>query len=413
MGSDNNTENVNGSDINKPNPSTLPLPPSPIGETYIPLRDTLNVTVSFPTMDSATFEVRPDLVTVHAFKEMISQKLIGNDNFSNHREFWAGHSLHYNQLILRDECVLWAYGIADSHRPHNFNVVPGSLFPSPLPFHLPLRLATFGVDSVLKVYDHPPVWCIANFLSPEECDYCIKKAGKSMTRSKVVAETAHQSSRTSSSCWLKHEDLPTLMRKSSVVTGLHLENCEPPQVARYCTEEKYDPHHDAFDISTKLGVEEVATQGQRIATILVYLNDIPTNASAKIGSCSASATSTEVSGATSFQRLGLRIVPRKGMALIFFPSFVSNETLDERAIHSGEPIKPFSEYKNAFDMERNQIEKKKRNAVEKHRIEKSLSNATNEKEKEQNSKWIAQVWVRARTPAQQAHFLSLKGWSSR
>ena len=44
----------------------------------------------------------------------------------------------------------------------------------------------------------------------------------------------------------------------------------------------------------------------------------------------------ESGGATSFQRLSVEILPKKGRAVIFFPGFLNGE-LDEDALHAGLP----------------------------------------------------------------------------
>ena len=81
----------------------------------------------------------------------------------------------------------------------------------------------------------------------------------------------------------------------------------------------------------------MALGGQRIATVLTYLND-----------CG------EVGGGTAFPRASLEIRPRKGRALVFFPAFADG-SLDLMAWHEALP------------------------AIE--------------------TKWVAQVWVRQRRSA--------------
>ena len=58
--------------------------------------------------------------------------------------------------------------------------------------------------------------------------------------------------------------------------------------------------------------------GQRIVTVLVYLNDVARG------------------GATSFPNLKLQIQPRQGMALVFFPATVDG-VLDRQALHAALP----------------------------------------------------------------------------
>jgi hypothetical protein len=49
-------------------------------------------------------------------------------------------------------------------------------------------------------------------------------------------------------------------------------------VARYTAGQFYLPHFDAFDLRTGPGRECVNSGGQRVATVLIYLNDVPEGA---------------------------------------------------------------------------------------------------------------------------------------
>jgi hypothetical protein len=48
----------------------------------------------------------------------------------------------------------------------------------------------------------------------------------------------------------------------------------PLQVARYQANQYYLPHFDAFDLTTEPGRECVRSGGQRVATVLIYLNNV-------------------------------------------------------------------------------------------------------------------------------------------
>jgi len=78
---------------------------------------------------------------------------------------------------------------------------------------------------------------------------------------------------------------------------------EPPQVARYEPGQFYLAHFDAFDVTSGPGRECVATGGQRVATVLIYLNDVPPGCG----------------GETAFPRLGRKFRPVRGTAVVFFP----------------------------------------------------------------------------------------------
>ena len=89
---------------------------------------------------------------------------------------------------------------------------------------------------------------------------------------------------------------------------------DPLQVVRYHPGEKYEPHHDSFDLC------DFPQKPRRHLTFLIYLNDLPLSAG----------------GATTFPRLKLSIQPEKHMALVF-NDVLDNGLDDERTEHSGTP----------------------------------------------------------------------------
>merc|ERR1712072_1575974 len=124
-------------------------------------------------------------------------------------------------------------------------------------------------------------------------------------------------SRTSSTCYLAREDLPTICTKVCALTGCPVEHLELPQVGRYRGGEFYKAHYDAFDTSSPDGRRFAQNGGQRVATVLVYLNDVARG------------------GCTSFSKLGLSIQPKKGTALVFFPASLDG-MLDQHYLHAAD-----------------------------------------------------------------------------
>jgi len=185
-----------------------------------------------------------------------------------------------------------------------------------MPRYLELNMMYPGITAVSS---SPPVFTVANFLSPEECDALIIAAKDHMTPAPVVGPGNGEVSvsRTSSTCYLAREDLPTVCTKVCALTGKPVEHLELPQVGRYLTGEFYKPHYDAFDTSSADGRRFAQNGGQRVGTVLIYLNDVPQG------------------GATFFSKLGLRIAPKQGTALIFFPATLSGQ-LDEQYLHAAE-----------------------------------------------------------------------------
>jgi prolyl 4-hydroxylase len=166
----------------------------------------------------------------------------------------------------------------------------------------------------------PPVYAVDQFLTPMECDWLIAAASDSFQPASVVGNGREEISptRTSSTCYLAREDVPNYMRKVQLLTGKPPQHCELPQVGRYLPTQKYVQHYDACDLGNESGRQFAANGGQRVATVLVYLNSPPQG------------------GATHFPLLNLSVQPKQGTALIFFPATVDG-LLDKALLHAALP----------------------------------------------------------------------------
>lgn len=85
-----------------------------------------------------------------------------------------------------------------------------------------------------NLWETPPLYVVDDFFSGPECDALIALAGNYMIVSPVVGAGAGEvsESRTSSSCFLAREDLPTVCHKVMTLTGKPIEHLELPQVCR-------------------------------------------------------------------------------------------------------------------------------------------------------------------------------------
>ena len=171
-----------------------------------------------------------------------------------------------------------------------------------------------------QMYYDPPIFIIDNFLNENETKFLIESASDSFSASPVVGAGAGTISeaRTSSSCYLAKVDVPDLMRKVAALTRKPIQHMELPQVGRYFSSQQYLPHYDAFNKNEKDGARFSSNGGQRIVTVLIYLNDVVQG------------------GQTSFPQLGLNMQPKQGRALVFFPATVDGH-LDPRALHAALP----------------------------------------------------------------------------
>jgi len=186
----------------------------------------------------------------------------------------------------------------------------------------------------------PMVLVIDDFFSSEECDryvdLCatetIEKSGDDakslMVQSKTVGKDSVSKAQRTSTTWFHHfKSVPELMSKASRLMGLEgIERWEEPQVVRYRKMEKFTWHLDALSPSESLS----ESGGQRMATLLVYLRDIVEGDG----------------GSTIFRDLGekkgdyLKVQPKKGSALLFFPAAggIPKAPFDIRTLHAGEVV---------------------------------------------------------------------------
>ena len=209
-----------------------------------------------------------------------------------------------------------------------------------------INLAYPGVEA-LGV--DPPIFLVRDFLSHAECDFLIQAGDGIWQPAPVVGKGAGElsPSRTSSTCFLAREDLPDYMRKVSALTSKPVEHCELPQVGRYLPSQQYKhvrdekdlalkssfekrigsslllfcnftQHFDAFDLGNEDGRRFAQNGGQRVVTVLVYLNDCVQG------------------GQTDFPAMNIQVAPRKGTAVVFFPATVDGY-LDKRALHAALP----------------------------------------------------------------------------
>lgn len=109
----------------------------------------------------------------------------------------------------------------------------------------------------------------------------------------------------------------TAQKGAADLFGLPVSHMEPPQLVCYSPGEFYAPHVDwgrPEDVTLWLS-------GQRVATVLVYLNDL----------------TSECGGATYFSQLGLQVFPERGAALVWPNVSALGEPLSETE-HEAQPL---------------------------------------------------------------------------
>ncbi len=172
----------------------------------------------------------------------------------------------------------------------------------------------------------PRIFLIENFLSPSECDYMIAKARPELVRSTTVSETALEEvseGRTSKGMFFpcKSGDpvLTSIENRIAELTMLPVENGEGIQVLSYSYGEEYRPHWDYFDPTIETGYQCYIRGGQRIATLIMYLEN------------------TEEGGETIFPEARIKVKPVKGNAVLFYNCTPDGEE-DPLSLHGGAPV---------------------------------------------------------------------------
>lgn len=137
------------------------------------------------------------------------------------------------------------------------------------------------------------------------------------SRSGVVGDGT-SNARTSESSALPYKTDVTKYLKKLAAETFHVpeRQCEPSiHVARYISNQEYRPHHDSCCDSTQACTEFKNNWGDRIGTLLIYMNDNFTG------------------GHTEFPHLNLQVKPRAGMAVAWRSS-----DCPDWALHAGKPV---------------------------------------------------------------------------
>jgi prolyl 4-hydroxylase len=165
----------------------------------------------------------------------------------------------------------------------------------------------------------PDIYEVEDFLSHDECDRVVAKAiprlapcvvasevvaapaggGATMTTTTTTTTTIRPSYRTSTDANLPQREAPTVMSKLVDLVGCDADRFEILQVLRYEMGQEFRPHTDGYaGPTTSSGFFD----SNRLVTVFCYLNDV------------------ERGGTTYFPDVDLKIRPRKGVAVVHFPS---------------------------------------------------------------------------------------------
>lgn len=197
--------------------------------------------------------------------------------------------------------------------------VPAPVFPNRI------QVSDRSVD-VLFALHAPRIVLLGALLSDEECEALIEASRGKLERSSVVntetgAYDVHPH-RTSLGTHFRRGETALVRRIERRIAEL-LEfpeaHGEPIQVLHYLPGAQYRPHYDYFDPRQPGSDKMLAMGGQRIATLVMYLNDC------------------QEGGATTFPQAGVEVLPKRGNA-VYFSYTAPDGALDARTLHGGAPV---------------------------------------------------------------------------
>ena len=189
--------------------------------------------------------------------------------------------------------------------------------------HPEAPLAKAG-DREVKValsMDKPALRVLDGLLTGEECDELIALATPRLARALTVNATGGQQvdhRRTSVGMFFKPGELPLVAQLEQRIAALFdipVSHGEGLQILHYLPGQEYQPHYDWFDPDHPGYATVTARGGQRIASVVMYLN------------------TPEAGGGTAFPEVGLTVTALRGSAVYF-----AYEGCDASSLHAGLPV---------------------------------------------------------------------------
>jgi prolyl 4-hydroxylase len=177
---------------------------------------------------------------------------------------------------------------------------------------------------ILTTMKLPRVVVFGGLLSDDECEALMALARPRLLRSETVDNSTGgnevNAARTSEGMFFERGETPLIKRIEQRIAELvnwPMAHGEGLQILRYRPGAEYRPHHDYFDPKHPGSARILARGGQRVATLVMYLN------------------TPSAGGATTFPDVGLEVAPVRGNAVFF--SYDRAHPLT-RTLHGGAPV---------------------------------------------------------------------------
>lgn len=189
-----------------------------------------------------------------------------------------------------------------------------------------IRTPDRDVRVVMRI-ERPMIAIVDGLLSDEECDELVRRSATRLQRSTIVDpkrgtnEVIPDRSSDGTYFPVNADDfIARLDRRIAAVMNAPIENGEGLQILRYSTGGEYTPHFDYFPPDDPGSRAHVAVGGQRVASLVMYLNHV------------------EDGGSTIFPKLNLAVGPKKGAA-VYFEYCNSRGQVDPLTLHGGSPVR--------------------------------------------------------------------------
>lgn len=187
------------------------------------------------------------------------------------------------------------------------------------------RAETSAIKPVIFL-ESPRLMVLDSLLSHAECDALIAASMAKMQDSTVVDPITGQyvkhPERISRGTHLDHQSSPEVIaieNRISQLFGFALNQQEAIQILHYQVGGEYRPHFDFFPPADTGSQPAIAQAGQRLATLIMYLN------------------TPEQGGTTDLPNIGLSVTAKKGSA-VYFENINPDGLPDNNTLHAGAPV---------------------------------------------------------------------------
>ena len=216
---------------------------------------------------------------------------------------------------------------SEEYYPHGVEAATGAYRYDPAPVAAGNVIRAHDRDiKVLMCCERPQVIVFGDVLSADECAELIDRARPKLTRSTTVnPENGSKdviANRTSEGMFFNRGEDPFIEGLEQRIASLMnwpVENGEGLQVLNYQIGAEYRSHFDYFPPQQAGSAAHTARSGNRVATLVLYLNDVPNG------------------GETYFPNAGISVAVKQGNA-VYFRYMNGQRELDPLTLHGGAPV---------------------------------------------------------------------------